>query len=762
MHRFPNLFLMHSPRPSLPPIRRLAALVVAAVCGNVLIGGGAIAAEPAFTVPAQHMGPIQTLAFSPDGRWLASGGYGDRLIVWDVESRRQQTVLWVGDTVMDSAFSPDGKTVATLTYRGEAAVWDVAAGTKLRSITLGLGKGHEILFSPDGRWLLVAGEQEKDDPDASFPLYGRGLAVVYDVSTGRKRFRKETSSPILSAAFDIEHTDLQLGLLSYSDKNPGRLLVWDYERDERETSYQHQYRWSWSSLLRFVPSGRTFGVVSEMAVVEKTFKVETLPTARGLGQISGIAVDPTGSWLMAFGNSAIEVRDLRSKEQLAFLHPRVQPKTGGPNLGAWTEGKTIISEAALSGDGRRLAIAYSDEQIEIRDLTNGTVGTLEGVETEAVGEVTVSPDSRRLITSYRNHAVEWDLRTGRPSARYDVSRNTKHHDENVVTEAAFTSDGTRLLVSGQYGGSRLYRPGDEAPTGWLRTEEHFHTAAAFAQGGTRVYSGRGDTVVAWDVAAERTVWETDFSKDRRFSGYLRVAQLSVSPDERTLLTVIANTPAGLVQLDAQTGAVLAIDGRGDEISSVSHLSNGSAATGSKTGDLTLWQTSPLRPTRTAKSGDPIKSIAASADGRRIATGHADGTVALWDAETLAKVGEVAAHQGAVSDLAFSADGRRLVSGATDGQAVVIDANASAPLARLVLFSDAADWVVLAANGFVDGSAGGLAALALDSSSAKESGVEATSVEEEIERRSYSGLLTAVWNGDAEAAIADPTNSSSSP
>jgi hypothetical protein len=71
--------------------------------------------------------------------------------------------------------------------------------------------------------------------------------------------------------------------------------------------------------------------------------------------------------------------------------------------------------------------------------------------------------------------------------------------------------------------------------------------------------------------------------------------------------------------------------------------------------------------------DFVRSVAYSPDGRRLASGSWDRTVAVWDAETGQRLRELAGHRGLVNSVAYSPDGRRLASGAEDRTVAVWDA-----------------------------------------------------------------------------------------
>jgi WD40 repeat protein len=116
--------------------------------------------EPCASLP--HPGFVRSLAYSPDGRWLASGNDAeDRLRIWDVATAR------VRDEIQGPAgsprfliVSPDGSRVAATAFDSQIKfhlrVCDVASGERLFS-----AEGAALTYSPDGRWLAVRDADEK-------------------------------------------------------------------------------------------------------------------------------------------------------------------------------------------------------------------------------------------------------------------------------------------------------------------------------------------------------------------------------------------------------------------------------------------------------------------------------------------------------------------------------------------------------------------------------------------------------------------------
>ena len=80
----------------------------------------------------------------------------------------------------------------------------------------------------------------------------------------------------------------------------------------------------------------------------------------------------------------------------------------------------------------------------------------------------------------------------------------------------------------------------------------------------------------------------------------------------------------------------------------------------------------------------MSSVALSGDGRYIVSGSGDGTVAVWDLQTGARLHELTGHQGGVNSVALSGDGRHIVSGSDDGTVAVWDLQTGARLATLAL------------------------------------------------------------------------------
>src|SRR5947209_2324992 len=87
------------------------------------------------TVRWRHDGWVTSLAFSPDGKTLATGGADKVVRLWDVSSKQPTREFPAGNKVESVAFSPDGKVLAAGGWDRTVRLWDVATGEELHALS---------------------------------------------------------------------------------------------------------------------------------------------------------------------------------------------------------------------------------------------------------------------------------------------------------------------------------------------------------------------------------------------------------------------------------------------------------------------------------------------------------------------------------------------------------------------------------------------------------------------------------------------------
>ena len=120
-----------------------------------------------------HTGSVLSVAWSPDGKRLATASDDKTAKVWDAASGQELLTLKGHTNIVDSvAWSPDGKRLATASWDGTAKVWDAASGQELFTLKGHTSSVHSVAWSPDGKRLATTGTDQ--------------TAKVWDAASGQE------------------------------------------------------------------------------------------------------------------------------------------------------------------------------------------------------------------------------------------------------------------------------------------------------------------------------------------------------------------------------------------------------------------------------------------------------------------------------------------------------------------------------------------------------------------------------------------------
>ena len=458
-----------------------------------------------------HTGWVGSVSFSPDGLWIVTGSDDHTAKLWDartgtplLELERKTDALYIENklptpSVWNVSFSPDGTRIISGTNGSSAdkqTVWDARTGTPLLEL-----EGNTGLFSPDGARIATGS--------------GFGTAVkVWDGQTGTKLFESakgERWEKVKGLSFSPDGTRILIvrdGGAEVLDARTGTSLLELMQRTEQ--------LWSGS----FSPDGTRIAIGGgrTVTVCDARTGTKQLEFKGHKSTVVSVSFDSDGARIVSCSQLTATVWDAR---------------TGAPNFEL--KGHTAeVSGASFSPDGRRIITGGGDQSVKVWDARTGAL--LLGLRGRT-GRF--SPDGTRIVTGGENNTVTvWDAPT--ESTVIELKGRT---DRLAMGGVSFSPDGTRIGTACLDGTVEVW----DARTGTPLLElKHFENTAFrvwFSPDGTRVVS-RGNQSQLWDA---RTGQEVKGEPIPPATGPGRI-----SPDGRRIAHVAGNRVALIpLQPDAE-------------------------------------------------------------------------------------------------------------------------------------------------------------------------------------------------------------------
>ena len=569
-----------------------------------------------------HTSWVTSVALSQDGSLLAAGSGDGSISLWDLA-----TPSAFGRPIADLhtaaafalAYSPDGRALASGGFDGSILLRDPVSG----AVTGPPLKGHtgaiyNLVFSPSGS-TLISGSS-----DGSIMLWnlavGRPLARLFtDLTEPALRIAHHPDEPILASAH-CSRINWQTKFCDQSD-------VYFWDTDTRQIVAH------WPAIYAGVISLMSFSADGEQLILGGQFDPVLI-----CGRADGGACEQ-----LYTGNPG-------TLTSLALL----------PDGDTIATGSCAVLDQTTGCTRGEVAFHSLDTFLRARDPI-----TYEG---PFVTALAVDPTREHLVTGSQDGSLRfWDLATGRLVAG-PVQAHT-----SFVQGLAFQHDGRRLISIGFDGRLKVWDGATHAQLDEQSSGHRAHVAsvAVSPDGGTIATGGLDATISRWEPDGTRVatpIQANDWVRD-----------LAYSPDGQLIAASIGSAVAIYTLPDGAPLASLS-----DQTTWVGKLAfspdSAKVAAGGcavmrglqncDMGEVLVWSRAATAPiTLTQKlvgHAGSVTAVAFSPDGRTLASGATDGSIALWDLATGEQIAPPwSGHGQDVFDLTFSPDGRLLATSSRD-------------------------------------------------------------------------------------------------
>ena len=281
----------------------------------------------------EHSKYVNSVCWSPDGKYLASGSGDETLIIWNANSgQRLKTLKGHSESVRSVCWSPDGKHLASGSRDKTVIIWDAESGEKLKTLE---GHSHwvkSVSWSPDGKY-LASGSQD-------------GSVIIWDAESGEKL---KTLAGHYYSVYSVSWSPD--GKYLASGAGDAFVIIWDAESGEKLKTlaghYYSVYSVSWSPDGKYLASGSG----DKTLIIWDAKSGEKLKTLKGHSSfVESVCWSPDGKYLASGSyDKTLIIWDAKSGEKLKTLKGHSDE----------------VSSVCWSPDGKYLASGSWDNTVKI-------------------------------------------------------------------------------------------------------------------------------------------------------------------------------------------------------------------------------------------------------------------------------------------------------------------------------------------------------------------------------------------------------------
>ena len=409
--------------------------------------GTAAAQTPADAVPAELIlkghGHVRSLALSPDGKLLASGGSDETVRIWDTATGSELRKLEMGANSPGDfvSFSFDGNLflAGTAGYRSYVTIFDTATFTEKYTINCagenedGIRRFADASFSHDSQLIVISG-------DATYEIHNEGFEI-YKAESGEKILHVSNRiypSPVFSPNSKLLATIGQ----------DGRIRLYNVQTGNEVAVLQAQgvARPEWSKIC-FSPDGKSLAVIHEKDVfiwdIAQDKELSRIKT--GYEVLSSVFFLPDGQNVITIQKDSstpvsLFVWDIKTSKVVQVIASKMGDKVDS------------ATRTAMSYDGKLVAVSNNNKFL-ILNLEKAATGNEEQEEimlighTGTIGNAVFSPDGKLVATAGSDGTARlWDAKYGKEVMQFE-SKPVRGEYGDGSGNVSFSPDGQYLAIS---------------------------------------------------------------------------------------------------------------------------------------------------------------------------------------------------------------------------------------------------------------------------------------------------------------------------
>ena len=656
--------------------------------------------QPALVIPSGHTKIVTAVDYSPDGRYVITGGADYEVRSWEVSTGKQlKTYQGPSSVITALKFAPDGQKFAAGYANGRIAVFGYPDGKLVRELSIHSDTVTQIDFFESGR--LLSGSKDR-------------TAKIYDLKLDRTTTTiQESRFKILSVAYYKQGGFIITGgggvnLIQNPAGDDPPTKLWD-QNGKKVISFEF-------GVFNVGADITTVGFSADgqyaCAVGDGQGRIYDLSNKNKVKFKFNLAADfglvtPDGKAIVVGTKNKIQVVDFATGKVVRKFTPLINDITslaispGGDNLVAGTTGRMGVIIDALSGElirnltsrsGGVLAVTFSpygkylatggfDGTAKLWDVETGQLVMVFKDQRYPVSSLAFAPDNKTLaVGNHGNTGVVYEISTGKPLFSFNGGSGA----------AIYSRDGKKMLAINKT---------ENVLSGWLNFA---NVSAAFlydTESGKPLFQLSHNSVLS--LGKRRMNTGAVFSPDGKQVYIGGKQEYPLKNNDKVM------EPFGEIQVySTQTGKWLRDFPETDDdvIMSMDINKDGTQiVTGSNDNSISFWNPMLGRITNYYRSihKGPIASVSYSPDYKTLLTAGYDKTVAVLDLEK-STVQSMKGHTAELISAKYSPTGKYFVTGSLDNTTRLWDMGTKKEIAKLIPI-DVSEWIVLTPEGLFDGS-----------------------------------------------------------